>query len=90
MDFDEGLLLMLDDFINLLGGSMKVLIFLNDVFDKLIRFFIGFNLVLSLSLRFGVQICVSWCQSVIYMCGNILFERCIINSVVFFILGDGL
>lgn len=54
MDFDEGLLLMLDDFINLLGGSMKVLIFLNDVFDKLIRFFIGFNLVLSLSLRFGV------------------------------------
>ena len=89
-DSDEGPPLMLDDFTNSLGGSMKAPTLPNDAFDKSTRSLTGLNSVSSSSLRSGVQTRASRRQSAIYMRGNTPPERRTTNSAAFFILGDGL
>ena len=89
-DSDEGLPLMLDDFANSLGGSMKAPTVPNDAFDKSTRSLTSLNSASSASLRPGVQTRASRRQSAIYMRGNTPPERRTTNSAAFFILGDGL
>ncbi|XP_020618809.1 myosin-15-like [Orbicella faveolata] len=87
---DEGPPLMLDDFANSLGGSMKATTLPDGAFNKSNRSLTSLHSASSSSLRAGVQTRASRRQSAIYMRGNTPPERRTTNSAAFFILGDGL